>query len=305
MHSAARTAVLIMLLSLNILLASAQVSTSPDQKTLTIDDASGQQVLAYAKDVIVLRHAEGVLAIGGDITVEGRVDGDVAAIGGSVVQRDGAFIGGDVFVIGGKYTAEGPTPPLRTAGKETVMYAGYEEELRDLSQNPSQIFSPAFSFAFLAQRTLSVLFWFVVTMALTTIAPGAVSRSIARFNLSTLKVVGLGLSGLVITTVVMIASLEVLPNYLTALLGLMAFALITLAYVFGRVTLHVSFGQLIQKRLFGESKRSETLAVFIGVLVWTVFLSIPYVWSLGVIGLFSAGIGLVLTGRAKSIWKSA
>ena len=129
------------------------------------------------KSVIVKQRAKGVLAIGGDITVEGRVSGDVATIGGSIIQRRDAYIGGDIIAFGGAYKPESQTP-LREAGKETVMFAMFEDELREMAQNPSEIFAPTFSWAFFAQRILSVLFWFIVSFGLTTLAPGAVSRAI-------------------------------------------------------------------------------------------------------------------------------
>ena len=37
--------------------------------------------------------------VGGDITVEGRVEGDVATIGGNIVQKENAYIGGEVIAI--------------------------------------------------------------------------------------------------------------------------------------------------------------------------------------------------------------
>ncbi|MBA2737876.1 MAG: hypothetical protein H0U50_13950, partial [Pyrinomonadaceae bacterium] len=120
-----------------------------------------------------------------------------------------------MIIFVGTYRPESKNP-LRNDGKETVMYAGYEEELRDLTQNPTQIFSPGFSFAFLAQRILSVLFWFVITLTLTTLAPGAVSRAIARFQLSTLKIFAIGFFAFLVTTITIIGSLSVLPSYLSA-----------------------------------------------------------------------------------------
>jgi hypothetical protein len=92
------------------------------------------------------------------------------------------------------------------------MFGAFEEELRDLAQNPSQILAPTFSLAFLAQRLLSVLFWFVVTLAVATIAPGAVSRSVARFHLSTLKVVAIGFVGFILTTISVIVGLRFLRD---------------------------------------------------------------------------------------------
>jgi hypothetical protein len=82
----------------------------------------------------------------------------------------------------------------------------------------------------------------------------------------------------------------------------MAVVLLMLAYVFGRVTLQVSIGKIVQKYFFSEKNRSETLAILIGVLVWTTLLSVPYIWTFGVLALFSAGIGLVLTARSANGW---
>jgi hypothetical protein len=285
------------------LLAQTQIS-SIDENTLIIDDAPEMEVFAFGKTVIVKKQAKGVLAFGGDVIIEGRVESDVASIGGSVTQKENAFIGGDVIIFGGSYRPESANP-LRNEGKETVMYAGYEEELRALTQDPTQIFSPTFSFAFLAQRLLSMLFWFVVSLALTTLAPGAVSRAIARFQLSTLKIFAIGFFAFTATTITIIAGLSVLPNYLSAIFGLMAFVMLMLAYVFGRVTMHVSVGKMLQKHFVADKKQSETLAIFIGVFVWTLLLSIPYVWTFALLSLFAAGIGLVFTGRSSNGWQKS
>lgn len=281
----------------------AQISVSPEQNTVVVDDASDMEVFAFGKNVIVKQRAKGVLSFGGDIIIEGRVDGDVAAIGGSVIQRENAYIGGDVIILGGRYRPES-TNPLREPSKETVMYAGYEEELRSLSQNPSAIFTPSFTWSFFAQRVLSILFWFVVSLGLTTIAPGAVSRAIARFQLSTLKVIGIGIAAFFAATIGVIGSMSVLPNYLSAIFGLMAFVLLMLAYVFGRVALHLSFGKFIQKRFLSERNQSEAVAILIGVVAWTVLLSIPYLWTLALLALFAAGIGLILTARKNNGWST-
>jgi hypothetical protein len=280
----------------------AQISVSA-KDTFTVEDAPDQEVVCYGKTVIVKTRAKGVLAIGGDVIVEGRVSGDVAAVGGSVIQKDGAYIGGDVFAVGGAYKPES-SQPLREEGRETVMYAGYEEEIRDLSQNPSSLFSPHFSLAFLAQRIFSVLFWFVLSLGLATLAPGAVSRAIARFHLSSLKVMALGVAGFLGTTVAVVGSLKVLPNPFGVVFGMMAFVLLMLAYVFGRVALNVSVGKLLQKYIRGEQNGSEALAILIGVVTWTLVLSIPYVWTIALFILFSTGVGLVLTARSPKNWQA-
>lgn len=285
-----------------VLFSFAQISVS-SSNTVTVEDAPDQEVVSYGKTVIVRTRAKGVLAIGGDVIVEGRVSENVVAVGGSVIQKEGAYIGGDVFAVGGAYRPES-AEPLREEGRETVMYAGYEEEIRNLAQNPSSLFSPHFSLAFLAQRVLSVLFWFVLSLSLATLAPGAVSRAIARFQLSTLKVVAIGVAAFLGTTFGVGAMLQLLPNPFGVIFGLMAFTLMMLAYIFGRVALNVSVGKLLQKYLLGEKNSSETLSILIGVVAWTLVLSIPYIWTIALFTLFSTGVGLVLTARSPRNWQA-
>ena len=289
-------------LLLAAILSFAQVSNSAADSTFIVEDAPDMEFVVYGKTVIVKNQAKGALAFGGDVIVEGRVYGDVAAIGGSVIQKEGAYIGGDVFVFGGEYKPIGT--PLREEGRETVMYAGYEQELRDLAQNPTALFAPSLSVAFLAQRILSILFWFVVSFGLTTLAPGAVGRAVARYQLSTLKVLAIGVAAFIATTIGVIGSLNVLPNYLSAIFGLMALVLLMLAYVFGRVALHIALGKFLQKYFLNDSRHSETLAILLGVLGWTILLSVPYVWTIALFVLFAAGIGLVLTARPPRTWQT-
>lgn len=283
-------------------IAQTQLSTSPDEKTLTVEEAPDMEVYALGKSVIIKGTAKGVLAFGGDVIVEGRIEGDAAAIGGSIIQKKDAFIGGDVIVFGGTYKPEAEIP-LRNEGKETVMFGVFEDELRDLAQNPSQILSPSLSWAFFAQRVLSILFWFIVSLAIATIAPGAVSRAVARIQLSALKVTGIGFAAFILTTIAVIGSFSVLPDYLSALIGLMSFFLLMLAYVFGRVALHVSFGKLFQKHVLASNPGSGTLSILIGVVIWTILLSIPYIWTFAVLALFSAGIGLAITQQTTASWQ--
>jgi hypothetical protein len=280
-----------------------EISTSEDQTTVIVNDAPEQEIYVFGKSVVVNKRAKGVLAVGGDVIVEGRIEGDVATIGGNVIQKENAYIGGDIIIFGGAYKPESANP-LREEGKETVMFGVFEDELRNFGQNPSQILSPTFSVGFLAQRLVLALFWFVISLVMTTVAPGAVSRAVARIQLSTLKISAIG-SGVFLTIVIMtIAGALLLPNYLSVTLALMSMLLLLLGYVFGRVVLQVSVGKLIQKHLFPDNNRSETLAILAGVLFWTLLLSLPYIWVLALFAIFVIGIGLVLTGRTTMKWQN-
>ena len=292
------------LIAVTTFYAQTSIATQPDEKTVIIRDAKDSDVFSFGKTVVVKEHAKGVLVFGGDVVVEGTVDEDVAIIGGSIIQNENALIGGDVIIFGGTYRPESEDA-RRGEGKQTIVISGFEEELRSLAQNPSQLFAPSLTWSFLTQRILLLLFWFVISLALTTIAPGAISRAVVRFQLSTLKVVAFGMVGFVATTVGVMLSLRFLPSYVYAIIIIMSFLLLVVSFVFGRVALQVSVGKRLQKRFLPDNKHSETLALFIGTFVWTLLLSIPYFWTFALILLISASLGLVLTARTNNSWQKS
>lgn len=287
-----------------LLTAHPEITTSDDQSTVIVNDAPDQPIISFGKSVVVQKRAKGVLAVGGDITIDGRIEGDVSTIGGNVIQKENAYIGGDVIVVGGSYKPESETP-LREPGKQTVILGVFEEELRSFGQDPTAAFSPNFSVAFVAQRLVIALFWFIITLVFTTIAPGAVGRSVARINLSWLKVFGLGSAAFLGVAICIACGTLFLPDYLAATLALMGILIMFLGFVFGRVVLQVSLGKLIQKNFLAGSNQSETLAILIGVLGWTLLLSLPYIWVLAMFAIFAAGVGLVLTGKTPQKWQNS
>jgi hypothetical protein len=284
--------------------ASPEISTSDDDKTVIVNDAPEQQIYVFGKSVEVRGSAKGVLAVGGDVTIHGNVDGDVGTIGGNVIQYSGGRVGGDVMVIGGTYRPETDTP-IREPGAQTLVVGVFEDQIRDLAQRPSQLLVPSLTWSFLAQRVLLSLFWFVISLVFTTVAPGAVGRAVARVSLTALKVTALGSVAFVLTMITIVGSVSVLPDYLSVTFWLMGIVLLLFGYVFGRVTLQVSLGKLVQRKLFSEVNRSETIATLIGVLFWTTLLSLPYVWVIALFTVFAIGIGLILTARAPAAWQKA
>jgi len=298
-------ALICLLLLFPFILVAQETSVTPSAvNTIEIQDMPEAEGIAFSKTVIIRKHAKAVFVFGGDVIVEGRVETDVGVIGGNIIQKEGGYIGGDVIAVGGAYRPESVTP-LRAEGKETVVFGIFEDELKRLGQDPTQILSPSFTPAYFAQRVLAVLFWFLITLAFSTVAPGAVSRAIARTKLSSLKVAGLGLGGLIAAVFAVIAAAGTLPEYMSAVVWVMTFLLLILAYVFGRVTLQILVGKSIQKFLFPDRKHPESLAMLYGVIVWTALLSLPFVWTLVLLILFAAGIGLVLTARNGDGWRTA
>jgi hypothetical protein len=232
------------------------------------------------------------------------VEGDVATIGGSVVEREGARIGGDVIVIGGSYRrSERSTQEGRDPTRASIMFEGFQPELRNIMRHPARALAPQWSLAYLGSRVLAVLFWFIASLVLTAVTPGAISRAVTRLQLTNLRVAIIGFLGSMLMTFGVVAGLSVLPTVIGALVGLTALLVLLLAYLFGRVAIQAATGQWLLRRFFPEKFPSESISLLTGALLWAMLLSIPYVWPLVGTGLLVASLGLALTARYRLGWK--
>jgi hypothetical protein len=244
---------------------------------------------------------EGAIAFGGDVIVEGSVEGDVAAIGGSVIQREGSRIGGDVIVLGGIYH-HGKSAPGRDPQSVTIMYAGYEDQLRQVMREPFSVLRPQLSAVFFGTRLLAVLLWFIISLALTAVLPSTVSRAVARLQFASLRVAIIGLVGSLVIILGGFVSLLILPPVIGAVISIMAFLLVVVATLFGRVVIFAATGQWLQRRFFSRL-RSESVKLLLGVTFWAILASLPYVWPIVIAGLIVVSVGLALTARYRISWK--
>jgi hypothetical protein len=243
------------------------------------------------------------MSFGGDVIVEGTVEGDVATIGGSVIQKPGSRIGGDVIVVGGTYTADDTTAQRRPKAM-TFMYAGYQEELRDMMRNPSGLFSPSWTPTYFGTRLLVVLFWFLVSLGFTVAMPGTISRGIARLQLTSLRVAVIGLMAVLVLYGFVILCLLIMPEPLRVVVGLLAILLSLVAALFGRVVLYAATGRWIQRKYAVIGKNSEAVALLLGTSFWVLLTSLPYVWPFMATFILIISFGLALTARYRVGWSS-
>jgi hypothetical protein len=300
-----QTIALLSLLLLTLAVAEAQPATGEhpdDPHARVIEGVSNTTVFGMGESIRITGSVkQGAIAFGGDVIVEGSVDGDVAAIGGSVIQREGSRIGGDVIVVGGIYH-HGKAAPERDPKSVTIMYAGYEEELKRAMREPFSLLHPQFTKAFFGIRLLAILFWFVISLVLASVMPNTVSRAVARLQLSSLRVALIGLLGTVMLTIGVIGCLRVLPEVVGAVLSLLALVLFFAATLFGRVVIFVATGRWLQRRFLPRLK-SEAIMLLFGVMFWVVLASLPLVWPLVIAGLIVTSLGLALTARYRIGWK--
>ncbi|HAF16450.1 MAG TPA: hypothetical protein DHU55_19555 [Blastocatellia bacterium] len=244
----------------------------------------------------------GAIALGGDVIVQGVVEGDVAAIGGSVIQLEGARIGGDVMVVGGTYRHVDPVPN-RNPAAVTIMYAGYEQELRNMMRNPKDLLAPHWSASYIGFRVLAILFWFIVSLALTAAMPGTISRGIARLQLRLGRVAIIGVVGSLLIGPGVIFGLQYLPYMIAVVVGLLASLLILVAWLFGRVIIYAATGRWLQRKYLKLAKNSESVALLLGTIFWIALSSLPYIWPVVVAVVLVTSLGLALTARYRVGWK--
>lgn len=283
----------------------AQGSGTPAaEKEVLVNGVTDSTVFGVGSSVRVTGTVkQGAMSFGGDVIVEGVVEGDVAAIGGDVIQRAGSRIGGDVIVLGGTYHADNGSA-VRNPVAKTIMYAGYQQELRDMMRNPTGLLSPRWSPTYLGTRLLVVLFWFIVSLALTAAMPGTISRGVARLQLTSLRVATIGLIGVVVLFFSVLLSLWIMPEPIRVLVGLMALLLWVVASLFGRVILYAATGRWLQRKYVPAGKNSEAVALLLGTSFWVLLTSLPYVWPFMVVFILIISFGLALTARYRVGWKS-
>lgn len=283
----------------------AQTSTTPagEEKEVLVNGVTDSTVFGIGSSVRVTGTVkQGAMSLGGDVIVEGVVEGDVAAIGGDVIQRAGARIGGDIIVLGGTYHADASVQ--RNPDAKTIMYAGYQQELREMMRDPTGLLSPRWSPTFLGTRLLVVLFWFIVSLALTAVMPGTISRGVARLQLSSPRVATIGLIGVVVLFASVGLCLWIMPEPVRALVGLLALLLMIIASVFGRVVLYAATGRWLQRKYVSIGKHSEAVALLLGTSFWVLLTSLPYVWPVVAVLILIISFGLALTARYRVGWKS-
>ena len=297
----------LLLFSMSLMLLAVQAQTAyqptPGDTPYVVEGVSETIVYALGHSLRINGTAKnGAFALGGDVIVQGTVDGDVAAIGGSVIQLEGARINGDVITVGGAYQHVDKEPG-RSPGAQTIMYAGYEPELRNLIRNPKDLLAPNWSASYIGLRLLAVLFWFIVSLALTAAMPGTISRGIARLQLSLGRVAIIGVVGSLIIGPGVVLSLHYLPYTISVLIGLMALLLIVVAVLFGRVIIYAATGRWLQRKFVKRRKNSEAVALLLGTTFWIALSSLPYVWPIVVTVVMVTSLGLALTARYRVGWK--
>ncbi len=254
-----------------------------------------------------------VAVVGGDVSVAGEIRGDLAVFGGHVTLHDGAVVGGDLLVTGGK---------LEQAAGAVVRGEVLENfSPRRVFERSRNQFPPAPPTARLpfGERTpfdwvWEVAFW-VFRAVLTSIVLAVLGALVVLLLPQPIQAVAhTARTAPLPSLLVGFATILVVPFALAALallsavlilvcIGLLGFpliAILALAFVVLFVFGWLAVGLLLGEQIFEFLRIREPLplaAIIIGVVIITLLAYIPWLGWLFILVFGSLGLGAVLLSR--------
>lgn len=250
--------------------------------------AGSKSIVKVGSDVHITvdMRVDDAVSIGGDVQVDGIVDGDAVAIGGSVHLGEEAVIHGDAVTVGGNIDqAEG------------AMIYGTVVDVSDF--NFSGIFRnmdigcvPGFHWAF---KVISLLGLIALVLLLGAIIPKELNTVVARIEEEPVKMFLFGILGillivpLAVLLAISIVGIALIPIEILAVFLAMLIGYIAVAIILGRKLLTA----------MNKIDPSVILSAIVGVLVlWAVGL-IPFIGSLVKFIAALLGFGAVIVAVAR------
>lgn len=253
-------------------------------------------IIVRGRRLEILGRVDGsILVLGSDAVIAGRVEGNATAIGGSIMQEAGGFIGGDVIVVGGNYSRASEAPPLSPEA-QTVVIREYGDYFREAFQHPwRRLFIPEVTPLYVGQRVLGLLFYFLISLLLIALVPTQLTRAIQVLKQSYVSVSLIGLTSVLLLMLGLFLLIRNLPIELAATITLFVSLLLFGAYFFGSLAVHLLVGRWVQGRLRRGSDRSNINALLYGMAVFAVVFSLPVVGMLTALGLAILSFGIAVT----------
>ncbi|MGB8953465.1 MAG: hypothetical protein WCC06_12465 [Candidatus Aminicenantales bacterium] len=236
-------------------------------------DATQDNVVALGGNVTIEgKVRESVFAIGGTITIVGEVGDSVVGIGSTVTLKSTAFIRGDLVVLAGILHKE---PGCRVE-KDTVFFKSSELTGKFFKDGCKGLFSFALLPIILIIKFISIFIWFLLTLLVASLFPRQVALASDQIRKSFWPTFGTGLLAIILFTglVILSALFSLLIIGIPILLSLVLAGI--LIKIFGRIVLFYFFGESLS-RTFGRQKISPLGAALLGLLLVSLIGFIPII----------------------------
>jgi hypothetical protein len=264
---------------------------------MTADATEARSVFKIGSDVVIEvgQKVRNVVAIGGQITINGKVDNHVVAIGGSAVLTKTAFVGGNVVSLGGVIVMarDAQVNGSLTEINSSNFYDALTASLSTEWEGWSWIFAIISLSFFLVILVLALLIVALLPKPITVVAEAITHH--------TYKVVLWGLFGLI-----MIAPLALLLTVSVVGIALIPLEVIVVACAI--LLGFVAVGQLVGRKTYRLLKRPNSGMVretFWGLILLWLIGWLPYIgWMVKAVAIV-IGLGAVLVTRfgTHESWK--
>jgi len=251
--------------------------------------AKGQDIVKLNADIEVSKDmvAGDVVAIGGNITVYGKVENSAVAVGGSVFLKPNAKVGKEVVVVGGNLVKD---PTAEIGGKATQIYMpNFIPSFASILQNGWMALWATISvLVLLGFLGIAVLFAALIPEHMATVVNGLERSFLAMFLWGTVWVI-------LIVPIAVLLAISLVGIILIPLEILLA----GLAFIIGYVAAAVYIGKNI---LISFKKVPPPFAgAILGILVLFLVGFVPIIGSIIKAVFLVAGFGAVITSRFGTV----
>ncbi|MFH0764413.1 MAG: hypothetical protein V1927_05365 [Candidatus Omnitrophota bacterium] len=251
--------------------------------------AKAQQIVKVSADIEVPKNmtAGDVVAIGGNVTVYGKVENSVVAVGGSVILKPGSRVGEQVVVVGGELTRD---PGARIGGKATQIYMPH--------------FIPSFTtmlkggwIAVWATISVMVLLGFLgLAVLMAALIPEHIAAAVNALERSFILMFFWGILWMIlIVPIAVLLAISIIGIILIPL----EILLIVLALILGYITSAVYIGKNIMLA-FKKIPPPFTDAI-LGIVILFLIGFLPVIGPVAKMFFLAAGFGAILTTRFGTI----
>jgi hypothetical protein len=254
---------------------------------LAAASAEAKNILKIGSDVTVERdqQIDNVITVGGQVTVNGLVERDVFAVGGSVVLSNNAVVRGNVVCVGGVIVKGngaqvfGDITEINSANIATAISSVFRGELEGWSLIINIISLSFFAVIFIIALLMTIL----IPRPLMAIAGEIENNKIKSFVwgfLATLMMVPFFM-----LLVISIIGITLIP---------LAFTMLLLAFILGYIASGKLLGNYFLMKIFRRQKMSLIGGTLLGLILLWLIGWIPYIGWIVKIFALTFGLGGVL-----------
>lgn len=247
--------------------------------------AADRNLIKLGSDIDVPRDmvVDEVVAIGGDITVSGRVNNNVVAVGGSVKLSPDAFVGEEVVVVGGEFVKD---PRATVKGEVTrVRVPSFVPSMNNVLKGGWM--------ALWATLSVMVLLGFLgLAVLLMALIPGHIANAVSALKDSFAMMLVWGMIwALLIVPIAVLLAVSIVGIILIPLEILLA----SLALVIGYIAAAIFIGKIILAKF--RKAALPFVDAIVGILILFMIGFIPIAGPVIKAVFLTAGFGAVITTR--------